>query len=330
MSTILLSDSDVEVLFGGNWPAAIGVVESALLENHSGKTIFPEKISQIFDEKTQNRINCMPATLIDKGVSGVKWVSVFPENPKSGVKNVNGIMLLSEIGRGLPLAVMGAGTLTSLRTAAVGATAAKHLAPAHVGKIAFIGAGAEARRHFSALTALFPEVNVCAVSARGDSSAKEFARWARGLNGGVAVEECGNDFERAVSDADIIVTATSAQAPLLKSAWVKPGSLYIHVGGWKDEYAVAQNADLIVCDDWNAVKHRGSQTLSRAFKAGCLDEGRVRLLQECLLPDGLERHDGETVYFNSVGLSFIDVAFANYFYAKARNAGGSECFDFCR
>ena len=40
--------------------------------------------------------------------------------------------------------------------------------------------------------------------------------------------------------ADILSTATSAQAPLLKAAWMKPGSFYSHVGSWEDEYAVAR------------------------------------------------------------------------------------------
>ena len=48
--------------------------------------------------------------------------------------------------------------------------------------------------------------------------------------------------------ADILVTATSAQAPLLKAAWMKPGAFYSHIGGWEDEYAVARQCEKIVCD----------------------------------------------------------------------------------
>lgn len=34
---------------------------------------------------------------------------------------------------------------------------------------------------------------------------------------------------------DIIVTATSAQALLLKAGWIKPGAFYSHIGGWEDD-----------------------------------------------------------------------------------------------
>ena len=65
--------------------------------------------------------------------------------------------------------------------------------------------------------------------------------------------------------ADILVTATSAQAPLLKAAWMKPGAFYSHIGGREEEYAVARRCEKIVCDDWETVKHR-TQTLSRMYK----------------------------------------------------------------
>jgi hypothetical protein len=80
-----------------------------------------------------------------------------------------------------------------------------------------------------------------------------------------------------MKEADILVTATSAQAPLLKASWMKPGSFYSHVGGWEDEYAVAKQCDKIVCDDWETIKHR-TQTLSRMYKDGELTSGfRLRL-----------------------------------------------------
>ncbi|HEY4789776.1 MAG TPA: ornithine cyclodeaminase family protein, partial [Actinomycetes bacterium] len=59
---------------------AIEAAESALLAHRNGDVLFPEKIVQIFDQDTQERINCLPATLLTEKVCGVKWVSVFPPN----------------------------------------------------------------------------------------------------------------------------------------------------------------------------------------------------------------------------------------------------------
>ena len=126
----------------------------------------------------------------------------------------------------------------------------------------------------------------------------------------------------AISDADIIVTATSAQAPLLKAEWVKPGAFYSHVGGWEDEYAVAELCDKIVCDDWETVKHR-TQTLSRMYHDGELLDSDIHGNLVDLITGkkpGRESPE-ERTYFNAVGLAYVDVAIAIAMYERASAAG---------
>jgi ornithine cyclodeaminase/alanine dehydrogenase-like protein (mu-crystallin family) len=126
--------------------------------------------------------------------------------------------------------------------------------------------------------------------------------------------------------ADILVTATSAQAPLLKAAWVKPGSFYSHIGGWEDEYAVAEQADKIVCDDWDTVTHR-TQTLSRMYKEGLITGHDIHADLHDIVSGhkpGRESED-ERVYFNAVGLAYIDVAIGLAMYRRALQEGvGTE------
>jgi ornithine cyclodeaminase/alanine dehydrogenase-like protein (mu-crystallin family) len=136
------------------------------------------------------------------------------------------------------------------------------------------------------------------------------------------LKAAGTDGARAMEGADILVTATSAQAPLLKAAWMKPGSFYSHVGGWEDEYAVAKQCQKIVCDDWETVKHR-TQTLSRMYKDGELADSDVHgNLDEVVAGEKPGREtDEERVYFNAVGLAFVDVAIALAMYRRATGAG---------
>ncbi|MCF6342633.1 MAG: ornithine cyclodeaminase family protein, partial [Bacteroidales bacterium] len=127
-----------------------------------------------------------------------------------------------------------------------------------------------------------------------------------------------SNLQAATDEADIIVTATSAQAPLLKADWMKPGAFYSHVGGWEDEYAVAKQCDKIVCDDWETVKHR-KQTLSRMYKDGELTDADIHgNLSEMLSgkKPGRERDD-ERIYFNAVGLSYTDVGIAIAMHRRA-------------
>ena len=325
MSNIVIktiSQEEVAAIFKGNADAIYGIIEDSFKKYLADDIIMPDKISQIFDEASQNRINCMPATLIDEKICGMKWVSVFPSNAPKGVQNVTGIMLLSELETGFPIAVIDGTLSTKMRTAAVGCTAAKYLAPSKVETIGIIGAGEEARMHFTLLKHMFPTIKECRVSSLNTEIEQGFIDKFKDIVPDVKFVTCNNDSHLCASGADIIVTAISGQSPVLKAADITKGGLYIHVGGWEDEYGVAQKANKIVCDEWEVVKHR-SQTLCRMYKAGLLkDEDIHANLSELIAGTKVGReNDDEFIYFNSVGLSYIDINFANYIYEEAKKRG---------
>jgi ornithine cyclodeaminase/alanine dehydrogenase-like protein (mu-crystallin family) len=317
-----ISQEDVAHIFMGNTDIIYDIIEDSFKQYLNGDIIMPDKISQIFDEKNQNRINCMPATLINEKICGMKWVSVFPSNAPKGVQNVTGIMLLSELETGFPIAVIDGTLSTKMRTAAVGCTAAKYLAPSKVETIGIIGAGEEARMHFTLLKHMFPSIKECRVSSLNTIIEQGFIDKFKDLVPEVKFITCNNDSYLCASGADIIVTAISGQSPVLKARDITKGGLYIHVGGWEDEYGVAQKADKIVCDEWEVVKHR-SQTLCRMYKEGLLkDEDIHANLSELIAGTKVGREtDEEFIYFNSVGLSYIDINFARYIYEEAVQRG---------
>lgn len=302
---------------------AMDAANNAIQAFESGDVIFPEKIVQIFDDTTQERINCLPATFKGDGICGVKWVSVFPPNPvKHGIQNLSAVIILSEIERGFPIAFMEGTLCSNMRVGAMGALAAKHLARSDSTSIGFIGAGEQAKMHLIAMKSAVPAITECRVAAKDTSEEDEFIRQMSPILPDVKITGTRTDLEAAITDADIIVTATSAQAPLLKAAWFKPGAFYSHVGGWEDEYAVASCCDKIVCDDWETVKHR-TQTLSRMYQDGLLtDEDIYADLSDLIVgrKTGRETAD-ERIYFNAVGLAYTDVAIAYAMYKRASAAG---------
>ena len=328
---LLISAGDVQKCFDGCESKALDLIETALLKRLRGEVDLPAKISQIFDEKSQDRINCMPASILSDKVSGVKWVSVFPNNPSFGIRNVTGLIILSELEHGLTLSVMDGTYVTGLRTAAMGATAAKYLAREDAEIIGFIGAGQEAKRHLDMIKTVRPGLKRCYVSSRPDGSCGRFVDEESAKHPDMEIVNCEDDYGRAVADADIIVTATSTQSDLLKAKWIKSGALYIHVGGWEDEFAVAQKADKIVCDEWDSIKH-STQTISRMYKAGLRCDGDIYADIAHIINGNKpgRENDGEFIYFNSVGLSFIDVQFAKYTYDKCKELGVGTRFDFSR
>ena len=306
-----------------DFTAAVGVCEDALREYAKGGVIFPDKVSVIFDEATQDRINCLPAGFASKKVYGMKWVSVFPQNPvKSDVPNLSAVLLLSELNTGFPIAFIEGTMLSNIRTAAMSALAAKYRAKESPVDIGFIGSGEQAKSHFLAMKSMFSSLKRCMISSASSASNQYFISQMKRFYPDVEIVDCGCDYKSAVSSADIIVTAISGQEPLLKADYIKGGAFYCHVGGYEDEFAVAEKADKIVCDSWDTVKHR-TQTISRMYKQGFLKDADIHAdLHEVVVGEKPGRESpSEFIYYNGVGLSFIDVAIGKWAFDKVEAAG---------
>ena len=302
---------------------AMDAAEKGMIAFEAGDVLFPEKIVQIFNDETQERINCLPATFKNRRICGVKWVSVFPPNPvKHGVQNLSAVIILSEIEHGFPIAFMEGTLCSNIRVGSMGGLAAKYLARPDSEVIGFIGAGEQAKMHLIAMKTAVPSLKVCRIAAKVDGEEDEFVRQMSAIIPNMEFVKAGTDLAKGIDGADIIVTATSAQAPLLKADWMKPGAFYSHVGGWEDEYAVAASCDKIVCDDWDTVKHR-TQTLSRMYKDGKLSDDDIygNLVELIVGSKPGRESDEERIYFNAVGLAYVDVAIAIAMFERATETG---------
>ena len=168
---------------------------------------------------------------------------------------------------------------------------------------------------------MFPQIDTCYVASRSEHGENQFIDTMKKRYPDVDFIPCNSDYDKAAKNADIIVTAVSCQEPLLKARAVKKGTYYCHVGGWEDEYAVPQKATKIVCDDWHSLKHRGSPTIARMYKDGLLKDSDIYANIADII-DGTKpgrENDDEICYFNSIGLSFVDVSVAYSFYKKVLN-----------
>lgn len=305
---------------------AIDAAKKGLIAFNNNEVLFPDKIVQIFNDETQERINCLPASFIPEKVCGVKWVSVFPTNPqKYGVQNLSAIITLSEIEKGFPIAVMEGTLCSNLRVAAMGALAAMHLAKKDSKTIGFIGAGEQAKMHLLSMKSVLPQLEECRVSAKLESEEEIFIEEMKKILPDMKFVAAKTNAKNAMDGSDILVTATSAQAPLLKAEWMKKGAFYSHIGGWEDEYAVAKQCDKIVCDDWETIKHR-TQTLSRMYKDGLLSDDDIHANLIDLI-NGKKKgreNDDECIYFNAVGLSYVDISIAMAMYERAINQSAGK------
>ncbi len=319
---LYLSGEDVHRLLQNQEEMVLNTVQDALRMMDGGTVIQPGKSTLLFDPDFQNRINCMSAALPGQTAAGVKWISVFPSNRDNGFDNVEGMVLLSETSTGKVTCMMNATEFTSVRTAALGALAARFLARQDAKTVGLIGSGKEAQAQFRMLKHVIPQLEKCCVSSRSDEGIIQFIKGQETDFSNVAFINCHRDYEAAVRDADIIVTAISSQEPVLKADWIKDGAFYIHVAGLEDEFAVAKKASKIVCDHWESVKHR-SQTISQMYRAGELkDEDIYADLVEILQQRKSGReNEKEFIYFNSVGLAAVDILLCDRLREEAIDRG---------
>src|ERR1700681_2672601 len=153
MPLLFLNREDVESLL----PMAecIEVVEEALRVLSSGGAIQPLR-SAVWMPDRNGLLGVMPGMLGRKedGVAGAKILTVIPDNFTRGEDSHQGLVLLFDQMHGRPFAILDAGAVTAIRTAAASAVATRALARQDAGDLAILGTGVQARSHLEAMRAV--------------------------------------------------------------------------------------------------------------------------------------------------------------------------------
>ena len=207
------------------------------------------------------------------GIDGfaIKISPGFFDNPKLGLPSVNGMMVLLSAKTGLVEALLlDNGYLTDVRTAAAGAVAAKHLSRADASVAAVFGAGVQAGLQLEALMLVRP-IREARVWARDAVKAEVLAGELRERLGILVRAE--TDPRKAIAGADVIVTTTPSEQPIVKAEWLEPGQHVTAMGSDAEhknelEPAVLARADLYVADSLRQTRRLGE--LHHAIKAGLI------------------------------------------------------------
>ncbi len=198
----------------------------------------------------------------------------FFDNPRLGLPSLNGLMVLFSARTGLVEALLlDNGYLTDLRTAAAGAVAARHLARPDARIAAVLGAGVQARLQLQALT-LVRDIRQARIWARNPARARAAATELSGQLGIPVLAE--DDPEAACRGADIVVTTTPAETPILKAGWLAAGQHVTAMGSdaeHKNEVeAQALAASSYVADSLRQTRRLGE--LHHAIAAGLVAADR--------------------------------------------------------
>ena len=266
----------------------------------------------------------MPGEIGSSDVIGAKLVTLFPANPERGIPTVQGHILLFDGEDGTPLALVEAGSVTAVRTAAASGAATRVLAREDATALAVLGCGVLAETHLQAMLAVRPVRDV-RIWGRNLDKATAFAK-RHADQGGTRVRAVA-DAAEAVAGAHLVCTVTGSYTPILEGEWLSPGTHVNLVGAHNPatreadgrvlergrvyteitEFALAEAGDLLL-----AIEEGHFASSDIAGEIGQVIDGNI---------PGRSSESEITVY-KSLGNTAQDLAATHYVYTKVTASPG--------
>jgi ornithine cyclodeaminase len=307
---------------------AVDTVENAFRQLASGEVVMPP-ILRLDIKAARGEVDVKTAYVPGLDGFAIKISPGFFDNPKLGLPSVNGLMVYLSARTGLVEALLlDNGYLTDVRTAAAGAVAARHLSREDSSVAAILGAGVQAELQLRALTLVRP-IREARVWARRPDAAKALGVRASGSLG-IPVNAVDGAAD-AVRGADIVVTTTPTDAPILERAWLASGQHVTAMGSdaeHKNEIdPAAVAAGIYVADSLAQTRRLGE--LHHAIAAGTVpaDRGFAELGAVIAATAPGRRSPSDLTLCDLTGTGAQDTAIATLAVRRARAANAGTAFE---
>lgn len=295
------------------WPALIAAIESILTE--TGAEAPERTVHTIPDADGNDAAFLMKPGWVAGDVIAVKAVTFFPNNGQLDLPTINAGVLLFSGANGTFLGACDGNVLTTRRTAAASAVAAKRLARTDAKRLLVVGTGAlspmTARAHCAVR-----DYDIVEVWGRDVDKAR---RVANSLITESIPARVAEDLDAAVPEADVITCVTGATAPLVKGALLQPGTHVDLIGSFTPE--MRETDDDVMRRGTVFVDTRADGSIAGDISQP-LDRGVITV--DDLVGDLAElvagTHPGRTsaeeiTVFKSAGIALEDVAAARLVFA---------------
>ncbi|WP_206456307.1 ornithine cyclodeaminase family protein [Aurantimonas marina] len=235
----------------------------------------------------------------------LKSVTIYPENQSKTppLPSIQGGMLLFDDATGAPVALVDGILVTKWKTAGDSVLGARLLARPDSRRLLICGAGTVAHSLIEAYCEIFPDLEQITVWNRTCDKAERLAAEYSGSRVSVAATA---DLATAVSEADIVSTATMATEPFLRGEWLKPGTHVDLIGAFRPDMreaddAVLTRSELFVDSRRTTIGHIGE--IQIPLDAGTIVEGTIRgdLADLCAGKAGRSGPHAITVFKNGGG-----------------------------
>jgi len=316
LETLLLTRRDVAELL--DMDACIDAVEAAFRLQAAGRST-ASGVLGTHVEGGAFHVKTAGLRLEERAYFVTKVNANLPGNDaRFGLPTIQGLALLFDAANGRPLAILDSTELTSRRTAAATAVAARHLSRGDSAVVTICGCGVQGRDQLRALARVRPLRSVIAVDA-DERRANEYAAAMRaelGLDVRVAREVA-----EAARASDICVTCTTSHRPILHVGDVRAGAFVAAVGADNPEKQEIDPALLaastVVVDALEQCATIGD--LHHALSAGAMtrDDVHAELAQVVGGSRPGRTSDEEIIVFDSTGTAIQDVAAGVVAYERA-------------
>jgi ornithine cyclodeaminase len=301
----------------------VAAVEQGLAAQGRGETTIEPRTHLVPEKDFPGHFNVLRGYIRPLGYAGVKVVGDFHRNYQLGLPSELALLTLLDPRSGAPRAIIDASDITDMRTGAVTAIGARHLARTGSKVLGHIGARGTSYWNVRLLHSIFGFDEIRVHSRRPESRDAFAARLRADLGANVVVTP---DWESCVRGADIVVEASRLEKPepLLKTEWIARGALVVPYGTMSAvELSLSDIADKFVMDDWGQAGAGPFGALRAHVDSGRLTRERLHAeLGQIVagLKPGRERDD-ETILFWHRGLSLSDIALGAAMLKKAQALG---------
>ncbi|MFA5059702.1 MAG: alanine dehydrogenase [Candidatus Omnitrophota bacterium] len=313
-ATLILTRQEIARLI--NMKKAIRVVEEAFYQYGLDRVQMPAKI-YLDLKKFQGDFRAMPAYIEKFKLCTLKWVNAHPRNKKFGFPSVMAVIILSDPKNGFPLSILDGTLLTSFRTGAGAAVAAKYLARKNSSVVGLVGCGVQAHTQLLGLREVL-KIKEVKVFDQQTVLARKFISQMQVKQEKMSV---ARDIKSCVEGCDVIVTTTPSRKPIVQWGWIKKGAHINAVGadakGKQELDPMILKRSKVVVDDWAQASHSGE--INVPVSKGFITKKNIyATLGEIVAGRKKGRaSSNEVTVFDSTGLAIQDVAVAQVAYQAA-------------
>lgn len=303
----------------------IDALAPAMADLSAGLASVPNRTGAVVPG-VNGRLLAMPGYVPSQTALVTKLVTLFPANAGTSLPTHQAVIVVFDPATGTPAALIDGTLITAVRTGACSALSARLLAREDSTSLAILGSGVQARSHARAVVRVRPirEIRIAGrrlprAEALAEDLQKELDVQARAVR----------SYEDAINGADIVCATTHPTEPVVRRAWLDPGTHVVSVG-WSAsgrEVDDATVADALVCVESRQAalapaSAAGSPDLTEPLRDGLIVEDHIVELGELATGSRIGRTSSEQItLYKSVGVAVQDATAATLVLGAARRAG---------